>query len=71
MARAVICCALLVGFIAGMKWLLNFSFDGFGLWVGLAICIAIAAVCLVIARVVDNADNRSRAETPPRPRDYR
>lgn len=70
MARILICTALLVGFIAGLKWLLNWSFDGLGFWAGLTICAAICAGGLVIARSIDNADNRSRAETPRAPHDF-
>lgn len=65
MLRVVICSAVLLAFIALMKWGLFWSFDNLGFGWGIAVCAAISAAFIFIAWQYDRAQTRSQAGLPP------
>lgn len=60
MVRILISVALLLAFVAGMKFALQYAFANLGFWPGMAICFV--GTCLVIAAAFayDRASSRSQ-----------
>lgn len=71
MLRIIVCSAILIAFIAGLKYALGASLEAFGLWPYLAICVVVGGAGIFISHLIDRADTRSQEEPPPKRRDYR
>jgi len=61
----VICCALLIGFIALMKYGLKEAFELLGFWPWMAICVIGTSLIIAAAFWYDRVQARSQA-LPPR-----
>lgn len=60
MTRIIVCCTLLIAFVAGLRWLLNGAFDHFGFVAGLTICIAATIIMISLGFAWDRYE-RSRS----------
>jgi hypothetical protein len=61
MTRIIVCSTLLIGFIAGLRWLLNGAFDHLGFAAGVTICIAATVVMISLGFAWDRYE-RSRSQ---------
>jgi hypothetical protein len=71
MLRIVVCSAALIAVMAGLKYLLNASFEAWGYWPYMAICAVGGCAFIVFAWLYDRANSHRQEVLPPERRDFR
>ena len=60
MVRILIAVVLLLAFVVGMKFALQYAFATLGFWPGMAICIVLGCSAIAAAFAYDRATSRSQ-----------
>jgi hypothetical protein len=60
MVRILVAVLLLLAFVVGMKFALQYAFAEFGFWSGLAICVGIGCAAIAGSFAYDRVTSRSR-----------
>lgn len=60
MVRILVAALLLLAFVIGMKFALQYAFAEFGFWPGMAICFGVGCAAIAASFAYDRAKSRSQ-----------